>query len=198
MESTIQFHIATSNPFSLGDAAGYEGFFVTKSSDAQGPALGSFLTYHVALDEPGEFYADVRDAYGKTVFEIDGSVSQSGVMVHGWDVLGLKRHLVQLGVMTASQELVLAHETPAPIIVRRNGIGVDEFFGSEEQAATIRVGVTNFGHLLKRYDCQARRYSFSSFADCIEANCDPLNRQAAEVAKTLREVYRLQLKRAAS
>jgi hypothetical protein len=100
--------------------------------------------------------------------------------------------------MTASQELVLAHEAPDPIIVRRNGIGVDEFFASEEQAATIRVGVTNFGYLLNRYDCQARRYSFAYFADCIEANCDPLNLQAAEVAKTLREVYRLQLEIAAS
>lgn len=103
----MQFDITTSQSHLAGNAARHEGFFVTMSSSAGGPAIGSFLTYYVHLDEPGEFYADVRDAYGKTVFEIDGVVFKPGIMDHGRDLDGLKGHLIQIGLMTSGQDLVM-------------------------------------------------------------------------------------------
>jgi hypothetical protein len=103
----MQFNNATSHPYLASKTASYEGFFATMPSAAEGPALGSFLTYHINLDEEGEFYADVRDAYGKTVFEIDGTVYKPGVMAHERDLDGLKGYLVRLGVMKTSQDLVM-------------------------------------------------------------------------------------------
>ncbi|MEA8592616.1 hypothetical protein PZT57_28615 [Pseudomonas aeruginosa] len=103
----MQFNNATSHPYLASKTASYEGFFATMPTPAEGPALGSFLTYHINIDEEGEFYADVRDAYGKTVFEIDGTVEKPGVMAHERDLDGLKGYLVRLGVMKTSQDLVM-------------------------------------------------------------------------------------------
>ncbi|KSQ21567.1 hypothetical protein APB26_31765 [Pseudomonas aeruginosa] len=80
--------------------------FFSPRPDSGCPAIGSFLTYHVNIDFGEEFYADVRDAYGRTVFELDGDPSVSGLMSGRFDLVGLKRVLMQRGVMTAKQELV--------------------------------------------------------------------------------------------
>lgn len=72
-----------------------------------GPEVGSFLTYFINLDERGEFYADVRNAYDKTVFEISGfEIFEDGFMSHSRDLEGLKDYLVSLGVMSQTQELI--------------------------------------------------------------------------------------------
>lgn len=89
-------------------AVGPQGvFFSSRPDSADGPALGTFLTYHVNIDSEGEFYADVRDAYGKTVFEVDGDPVVSGLMTSGYDLKGLKRVLVQNGLMQPKQLLVM-------------------------------------------------------------------------------------------
>ncbi|HGM7876907.1 TPA: hypothetical protein ACKRQV_000238 [Pseudomonas aeruginosa] len=89
-------------------AVGIQGvFFSSRPDSADGPALGAFLTYHVNIDSDGEFYADVRDAYGKTVFEVDGDPAASGLMTSGYDLKGLKRVLVENGLMQPKQLLVM-------------------------------------------------------------------------------------------
>lgn len=103
----MQFNTATTHPYLVRKAARCVGFFPTMSSTADGPALGSFLTYHINLDDEGEFYADVRDAYGMPVFEIDGPVDAPGVMAHERDLEGLKGYLIRIGVMNIGQDLVM-------------------------------------------------------------------------------------------
>mgnify|MGYP000914875015 CR=1 FL=1 len=63
-------------------------------------------TYHINLDERGEFFADVRDQDDNTVYEIhlpdsDGGsgIIGDGFMKHERDVAGLERYLKQIGIM---------------------------------------------------------------------------------------------------
>ncbi|HGM8086432.1 TPA: hypothetical protein ACKP9S_002789 [Pseudomonas aeruginosa] len=79
-----------------------------------------------------------------------------------------------------------------PIIVCGSTLGIDRYLATDAQAEIVKVGLINYGFLLKRNDLQARRVSFANFADCIEANCDLTTPQTAEVVKTLREVHQLQ------
>lgn len=57
------------------------------------PSTGPF-GYYVNLDERGDFYADVRDPSGETIFEIhaegDGSIAliEDGFMRHKTDLAG--------------------------------------------------------------------------------------------------------------
>lgn len=68
----------------------------------------TFLTYFINLDERGEFYADVRNAYDKPVFEISGfEIFEDGFMSHSRDLDGLKDYLVSLGVMSQTQDLIM-------------------------------------------------------------------------------------------
>lgn len=61
--------------------------------------------YSINLDERGEFYADVRDASGETIFEIHApdeegcSIFEDGFMRHKTDLAGLQFYLVDLGVI---------------------------------------------------------------------------------------------------
>ena len=56
--------------------------------------------YFINLDERGEFYADVRDESNNTIFEIKGfDIFEDGWMRNKNDLMGLKNHLVDLGVM---------------------------------------------------------------------------------------------------
>ena len=56
--------------------------------------------YFINLDERGEFYADVRDDGNNTIFEIKGfDIFEDGWMRNKNDLMGLKNHLVDLGVM---------------------------------------------------------------------------------------------------
>jgi len=71
--------------------------------------------YYINLDERGYFYADVRNSSGKTVFEIKAgdslpegqtSIFEDGFMKHKDDLEGLRKYLVQLGIMKEGQTLV--------------------------------------------------------------------------------------------
>lgn len=56
--------------------------------------------YYINLDERGEFYADVRDSKGETVFEIKGSeIFEDGFMKHKSDLRGLESYLKDLEVI---------------------------------------------------------------------------------------------------
>lgn len=67
----------------------------------------SEFTYYINLDERGYFYADVRNSDDETVFEIHGfDIFEDGFMEHKHDMEGLKDHLVRLGIMAPSDELV--------------------------------------------------------------------------------------------
>lgn len=80
---------------------------VSRPDTMVGPEVGSFMTYYVNLDERGEFYADVRNAYDKTVFEISGfEIFEDGFMSDKRDLDGLKDYLVSLGIMSPTQELI--------------------------------------------------------------------------------------------
>ena len=62
--------------------------------------------YFINLDERGEFYADVRNPQGDTVFEIKGfDIFEDGFMNDKADMGGLKEYLVSLGIMTDDQQL---------------------------------------------------------------------------------------------
>lgn len=68
--------------------------------------------YSINLDERGEFYADVRDASGESVFEIHapdadgGSIFEDGFMRHKDDLIGLQSYLVDLGVIPEGSEIL--------------------------------------------------------------------------------------------
>jgi hypothetical protein len=68
--------------------------------------------YYVNLDERGDFYADVRDPDGETIFEIraeeDGSIAliEDGLMRHKTDLDGLAEHLADLGLIGTEAELL--------------------------------------------------------------------------------------------
>ena len=62
--------------------------------------------YYINLDERGEFYADVRNSNGKTIWETHGfDVFEDGWMKHKNDLDGLKEYLVFLGIMNKNQNL---------------------------------------------------------------------------------------------
>lgn len=75
------------------------------------PAPGPF-GYYVNLDERGDFYADVRDPSGETVFELhaeeDGTIGliEDGFMRHKTDLGGLRDHLADLGLIGPDAELL--------------------------------------------------------------------------------------------
>jgi len=78
----------------------------------QDPAV---FKYFINLDERGSFYADVRNTSGKTVFEIkagnelkenETSIFEDGFMKNKYDLDGLKKYLVELGIMKQNQKLV--------------------------------------------------------------------------------------------
>jgi hypothetical protein len=64
--------------------------------------------YYVNFDRPEGFFADVRNAVGKTVFEMrDTTIIEGGEMRHKRDVSGLRDYLVKEGVMSSDQILLL-------------------------------------------------------------------------------------------
>ncbi len=69
------------------------------------PEKKTFL-YFINLDERGEFYADVRDDSNNTIFEIKGfDIFEDGWMRNKNDLMGLRNHLVGLGVMKDDDDL---------------------------------------------------------------------------------------------
>lgn len=82
-------------------------YMVSRSGTMDGPEVGSFLTYFINSDERGDFYADVRNSYDKTVFEIFGfDIFEDGFMSDKNDLVGLSEYLVSLGVMSPFQSLI--------------------------------------------------------------------------------------------
>lgn len=81
-------------------------------------ATGPF-GYYVNLDERGDFYADVRDPSGTTIFELraeeDGSIAliEDGFMRHKTDLDGLTEHLVSLGLIGKETELLTSERFEA-------------------------------------------------------------------------------------
>lgn len=62
------------------------------------------LTYHINLDERGEFYADVRRD-DETIFEIKGfDIFEDGFMQHKNDIGGLREYLGDLGLLRANAD----------------------------------------------------------------------------------------------
>ncbi|WP_411840030.1 hypothetical protein [Paracoccus sp. ME4] len=82
--------------------------------DWQGPEPEetAVFGYSINLDERGQFYADVRDTEGNSIFEIktpeeggDPGFEDLG-MRHKDDLSGLRDHLVSLGVLERDAELL--------------------------------------------------------------------------------------------
>lgn len=80
--------------------------------------------YYIDLDERGSFAADVRDAAGKTIFEIragdelaegESSIFDDGFMRHKDDLAGLQEYLQQLGIISAADEVVCQREFEARV-----------------------------------------------------------------------------------
>ena len=64
--------------------------------------------YFINLDERGEFYADVRDQVGETVFEIHGfDIFEDGFMKHKTDLKGLTDYLFQLDILPCEEDYVI-------------------------------------------------------------------------------------------
>lgn len=64
--------------------------------------------YYVNFDCPGNFFADVRNELGKTIFELhDTQIIDSGIMRHKRDINGLRQVLVARGLMDRRQMLLL-------------------------------------------------------------------------------------------
>jgi hypothetical protein len=69
-------------------------------------SISKTYTYTINLDERGEFNADVRNEEGNTVFEIDGyDIFEDGFMKHKHDHEGLKKHLINLGIINPDDKL---------------------------------------------------------------------------------------------
>ncbi|MCE6958306.1 hypothetical protein LAZ40_04450 [Cereibacter sphaeroides] len=68
--------------------------------------------WYINLDERGEFYADLRDASGKTVFEIrtpdeEGhDFFEDGYMKHGNDLEGLRDYMLDLKIIPQGAEVL--------------------------------------------------------------------------------------------
>lgn len=66
----------------------------------------TLFTYYINLDERGKFYADVRDCFEKTVFEIfNYDIFEDGFMRDKADIFGLREYLIYIGVMQNADEL---------------------------------------------------------------------------------------------
>lgn len=68
------------------------------------------LTYHINLDERGDFCADVRDSQfeRKTIYEIHGfEIFEDGWMKHKRDMAGLLEYLRFLGLANQNSTLVM-------------------------------------------------------------------------------------------
>lgn len=57
--------------------------------------------YFVNLAERGEFFADVRDPDGNTIYEINGfDLVEDGFMDHSEDLDGLRDYLADMGIVS--------------------------------------------------------------------------------------------------
>lgn len=76
------------------------------------PAIDGLLGYYINLDERGDFFADVRDLSGRSVFEIhtdeQGRIDliDDGFMADKTDLAGLRDYLAALGVVRLCAEIL--------------------------------------------------------------------------------------------
>jgi len=70
----------------------------------------NIFQYCINLDERGEFYADVRNANDKTVFEINTEdmqqLCEDGFMKHTKDIQGLQSYLKSMRIIPDQAVLV--------------------------------------------------------------------------------------------
>lgn len=71
--------------------------------------LRNLYGYYINLDERGMFYADVRNAWDETVFEINSErddLVEDSFMRDRYDTEGLGRYLTRLGILPPDAELM--------------------------------------------------------------------------------------------
>ena len=63
--------------------------------------------YFINLNERGEFYADVRDETGQTVFEInDYDFFENGYVSNPEDINGLLDFMIEIGIADSSDSII--------------------------------------------------------------------------------------------
>lgn len=94
------------------DAEKHPEWFVDDNNEVQvdtPDSVSKKYVYHINLDERGEFMADVRDENDETVFNIDGyDIFEDGFMKDKHDHEGLKKHLINLGIINLDDKLECA------------------------------------------------------------------------------------------
>jgi len=65
--------------------------------------------YYINLDERGIFEADVRDADGNTVFELNEDLFEGGWMKNKKDVVGLNEYLRTMKIIPSNSRTVAAN-----------------------------------------------------------------------------------------
>ncbi|WP_199032193.1 hypothetical protein [Ralstonia sp. ASV6] len=94
------------------DANDFRFLYAEQMASTFGTELERTYGYIVNLDERGEFYADVRQEDGESIFEVrtedDGTCDlvQDGFMDNVRDVKGLANHLREQGLMAKSDRLL--------------------------------------------------------------------------------------------
>jgi len=102
MQFSLDFHPGTAIPWGDPD------FDLPEIGVHDGPVYG----YYVDHDERGEFYADVRDVDGKTVYEIGGSgdpnlsIIEDGFIAGRDDLPGLQTYLRDIGIIPDDGEVL--------------------------------------------------------------------------------------------
>lgn len=69
--------------------------------------------YYINLEERGEFYADIRNSLGDTVYDLfqdeETGVIQpvyDGFMKHTKDLVGLRKYLIYRGIIKIEDEVI--------------------------------------------------------------------------------------------
>jgi hypothetical protein len=89
--------------------------------------------YYINLDERGDFYADVRDVSGESVFEIrvdagdEDNIFTDGFMSDKNDIMGLKAYMVDLGILKEDSLLMETTAFERALEVRKDDTPSPEF-----------------------------------------------------------------------
>lgn len=64
--------------------------------------------YYINLEESSMFYADIRNGFDDTVYELfDYSLIEDGFMRHSGDIVGLESYLIDLKILKQTDTLEL-------------------------------------------------------------------------------------------
>ena len=84
----------------VGFYEGDFGVYPMEDNDITDEDCQDCYTYHINLDERGEFFADVRNSDDETVYEIKGDqIFEDGFMKDKNDIAGLEKYLIQLSIL---------------------------------------------------------------------------------------------------